>query len=40
MDFLVYTVPSSMEGLPLAIALQSEGYIVALAIMNEKKAEL
>jgi len=38
-DFLIYTVPSSMEGMPLAIALLAEGYSVALAIMDEKKAE-
>jgi len=38
-DFLIYTVLSSMEGLPLAIALQEEGYRVAMAIMDERKAE-
>ena len=38
-DFAILTVPSSMEGLPLALALQSEGYDVVVALMSERKAE-
>jgi len=38
-DFVIYTTPSSMEGLPLAVVLRAEGYSVAMALMNERKAE-
>ena len=38
-QFIIATIQSSMEGLPLAMRLKQEGYDTVLAIMDEKLAD-